>query len=129
MFLLCSSLAFFSITSSSGLSGIFPNDGFHVVCFGIVRILRTSLEIFEYEDDNGNERHGWENEEPVLCVQFANITKVSANKFQSENDNYKGGQIRLWGRFDRSVDEQLTFRMPFDSCYFAFLNALKLKLD
>ena len=91
-------------------SGIFINDGFYAVNFGMVRILPTSIEIFDYEDDSNGMIPG----PVVLCVQFANVTKVSANKFKSQHDNYYGGQIRLLGRFDRGVDEQLTFRMPFD---------------
>ena len=50
-------------------SGIFINDGFYVVSFGMVRVLPTSLEIMEYEHDNGGERNGWaEIAEPVLRV-------------------------------------------------------------
>jgi hypothetical protein len=107
---------------SRDVRGRFPNDGFDVVSFGVVALDEIELKIFECEDFNSDS----ESAQPVLSVQLSKITMLHLTKFRSEGGNYKGGQIRIVGVFDRSVEERLTIQMALGEKHSELVALLKL---
>eukprot|EP00980_Cylindrotheca_fusiformis_P023020 scaffold10054_cov140-Cylindrotheca_fusiformis.AAC.11 len=79
-------------------NGLFPNDGFHVVCHGIVVLDQIELKVFELENFCSNSD---EPSEPVLSIQLPHISFVHFAKFRSYHGNHHGGQIKIIGTFDR----------------------------
>lgn len=84
--------------------GVFPNEGFDIVCVGAVVLSDLQLTIFETGDDVAVPS-------PKLVIPFARVDSVEATIFRSGQKRFKGGQIRIVGRFDRGVDERVTMQM------------------
>ena len=89
--------------------GSFPDTGFDVVNRGVIEIASTEIRIFEQEDSPA---HTLNTSDAKLCIQLSLIRGLHFSNFRSRRGNYRGGQIRVVGEFDRGFIEMLTIQMP-----------------
>jgi len=104
-------------------SGVFRDTGFDCVYCGKVVVAGPHLKIFEFKDDIATAS-------PVLVIPFTNVQSIEKSLFRSGGGRYKGGQVRIVGRFDREVngivlEEMVTFQMPLDAVYHDFVETLE----
>jgi hypothetical protein len=87
-------------------------DGFDMVFIGEVVISENNRKMSVYEKDD----YLIEGEQasPVFTTHLQNIDSVKCRRFRSAHGSYNGGRVQVFGTFDRSYQEKLTFKLHAD---------------